>query len=111
MKKKIESKEKFQWFIEPRDSHTNKVIGQMLNDLNQGAESFSLEIKDNFGVNHSVFSVPNYSFVSSFHLSKDNLSLSFNVYSRPNNNQPLRLWLFGNNKKKKPKLLKKGGKK
>ena len=89
---------KTRWFVEPKGSHTNKIIAERLNSLGEvGTESQAME--DNLGDKHSVFEVPDYAFISELYKSERNSVLSFKVFSQAEGHGPIRQWIFGRQKK------------
>jgi hypothetical protein len=99
MKNKIGSKNSTIWFIEPNNAKTNKIIADMLAATHNLVENNSMsDVDGNF---HSVFEVPNYSFINKLYKSKDDFSLDFTVYNKRGKYGKLRPWLFGAKKKAK----------
>ncbi len=89
---------KIYWFVEPKNSYTNKVIAQHLLATSQ----LSLEPQELLGVDdqaHLVFEVSEYAFISRLYKDRFNLNLEFCVFSRQGKNGRLRPWIFGDKKK------------
>ncbi len=98
-----EPKEKnMNWFVEPEDAHSNEVIAKSLLALSQLDESVAL--LDSEGVEHSVFQVENYAFVTRLYKDRTKFQLHFKVFNRSGKNGPLRLWTLGADKSKKIKV-------
>jgi len=91
MEKKKKADEPFQWFVETLDSHTNKVVTDMLHGISQ-METSANELTDNEGKPHSVYEVPDYQFVGSLQKSRRNLTLNFLIWGRRNKNEAIRPW-------------------
>ena len=104
-------KSTYEWFVEPHDSHTNKVIAERLATLNMLTDPACQELKDKKGNDHTVFIVPGYPFINSLNHSKSNLNLRFKVFGRKNKNNPIEEPIFESRKRinLKPKR-KEGGK-
>jgi hypothetical protein len=105
MKRRDGIESKAHWYIEPIGSHTNQVIARRLAELDELAVGINQSMKDNLGVEHSVFAVPSYSFVTEMQKSAADLELKFFVYTRALNHGPIKLWLFGKKKAKSEKVI------
>ncbi|MFA6416820.1 MAG: hypothetical protein WCW61_01360 [Patescibacteria group bacterium] len=84
------------WFVEPKDGHTNGIIASNLAVLNQVCES--ADLKDNHGDGHHVYQVENYSFITQLYKDKGKFILDFQVFYRAGFNGPIRLWTLGADK-------------
>jgi len=104
MKRRDGIESKAHWYIEPIGSHTNQVIARRLAELEELTVGINQSMKDDLGVEHSVFEVPGYSFVTEMYKSKADLELKFFVYTRALNHGPIKLWLFGKKKAKSDKV-------
>jgi|AntRauTorckE6833_2_1112554.scaffolds.fasta_scaffold26813_3 hypothetical protein len=66
---------KTRWYVDPKDSHTNKVLQREL----QGAEE--IHLKTNLGKAIKAYEV-DYSFIRNLNSSKDDLHLNYKVFRK-----------------------------
>jgi len=104
MKRRDGTESKAHWFIEPIGSHTNQVIARRLAEITEVVAGINQSMKDNLGVEHSVFEVPSHVFITELQKSAADLELKFFVYTRALNHGPIKLWLFGKKKTKSDKV-------
>ncbi len=90
----------YSWYVEPLDGHTNEVIARRLASSRAVFNNYLFpEMKDNYGLTHSVWLAPDYNFISALYKSQNDLALKFNVFSQ-RNQEPIRLWILGKKIKK-----------
>jgi len=94
---------KCEWFVEPLDADTNKVVGRLLLDGGSLEENIfnSIETKD--GRKIRVFRLRDYSDVAYLRRSRLSLNLRFKIYNRLSAGKLLQEWLFLDKKKKTAK--------
>ncbi len=107
MKRKKDIGSKAHWYVKPIGSHTNEVIARRLAEITELTVGTNQSMKDTLGIEHSVFEVPSYAFITELQKSKADLGLKFDVFTRALNYGPIRLWLFGEKKKKSDGPVKK----
>jgi hypothetical protein len=92
------------WFIEPGNDFTNKVIADRLSSQNQADEGQQAVVMlDNQGRSHSVWQA-DYRLIKELFDSAQSIGLQFQVFNRRGSYGMIRLWKFGGNKKKPPRL-------
>ena len=98
----MEKKKECQWFVEPKDAHTNEVIVRSLAADIEVSENKM--IFDNLKQKHSVYQIVKYSFITELYKDKSKFSLDFVVFYRLSSYGPIKEWKLGE-KRRKPKLL------
>ncbi len=97
------------WFVEPEDSHTNKVIASQLLAISQFEESVAME--DSEGKEHSVYQIETHFFATRLYADRINLNLKFKVYYRAGMNGKLYPWKYGGQQSQTKPVVKKNLKK
>jgi hypothetical protein len=88
--------QKTSWYIEPKDSHTNKVLQGELG----GPEL--VHLKNNLGKTLLVYEV-DHAFITKLKKSENDLHIDFKVYKKQGKNSPAREFDFSYLKKYKKK--------
>jgi hypothetical protein len=86
-------KRQIDWFVEPLSAHTNEVIAKSLS--NSGDLIEHSKIVDDRGIDHSVYQLSNYSFITRLYKDRRKFNLDFNVYSRQGKYGKIKLWTLG----------------
>lgn len=95
------------WFIEPIGAHTNQIIARRLSELGEIPDSPNQVIRDNFGKEHSVYSLVSHKRVLEFYKSQDEFQLKFDVYTRETLDGPITQSLIDTKEFKKSQMEKK----
>ena len=103
MKKQAEC----QWFVEPLDDDTNRIIFQRLARNGAGGEEDEvINLSDTEGTPHDVVRVPGHRFISLLQRSRQNLDLHFLVFTREGAGK-IKIWPFNAKKRLPPEVQKK----
>lgn len=89
----------YQWFLEPLDAHTNKVVANFLSSISCLEENILSSVVTEKG-EIMAFQMRDYRDISYFLRSKDSLNLRFRIYNRRGNQAQLRQCSFLTKKKK-----------
>lgn len=81
----------YEWFIEPQDAYTNRVISEHL-PLGEFSEILCAD-----GIRRGMW-VCEHEFVGKIEASREQLRLLFRVYNRSGPQRPAREWKFGKRK-------------
>jgi hypothetical protein len=89
-------KRQAQWFVEPMDPHTNRVVWDAIRDNGGGEESLIVGIRGTDGRVHNVYRVPDHRFLLPLIKGRRSKSagLYFNIYNRFSPRAKLRPWPF-----------------
>ena len=87
----------YQWFVEPKNAHTNEVIARSLAAIVDINMSWSL--RDNLGLPHRVYQIENHAFITELEKARAKFNLDFYIYSRRGNQGPIRLWALDKSRK------------
>lgn len=88
----MKEKAKTTWYVEPLDSHTNKIIANLLLSISELSENF--QMLDSLGEHRNVYHLKSYELVSRLKKDRLNLSLKFNIFTKKGKYGKLRLWRF-----------------
>ncbi|MDO8486138.1 MAG: hypothetical protein Q7S77_00340 [Candidatus Staskawiczbacteria bacterium] len=78
------TKRKYEWFLEPQDSHTNEVISK-----NVGDENFSIDIVCTDGQKRTFWQCPS-GLVLMLWRSRSNLNIKLKIFGREGKNGKIR---------------------
>jgi len=91
-----------EWFVEPLDDDTNRIIFKHLAETGAGGEEdIIIHLSDSKGKFHNVLKVPDHWFIAHLQRSQQNLDLHLLVFNRRGEAEKIRIWPF-NAKKRLP---------
>ena len=72
-------RKEYQWFVEPKDAHTNQVIARDLAEMINVSDS--REVPDDLGEMHNVYQVNEHKFITELNKARIQFSLDFAIFS------------------------------
>jgi len=81
-----------EWFIEPKDANTNRIIAERLAEMAPEEEDHEVLCADL--TRHNLWRAPNHSFIAELKRNAGQLWLNFKVYRRVGNGLPKHFVLF-----------------